>query len=256
MSFQSLLFWFPALLACSAAAGGDLAQYHTDKPEARIANMPGDIREAIFSRPVETIEPLVRWLLRDESDDFRKVKLLHDWIADNIDYDVEAYLAGQPGETLWKDTLVRRKAFCQGYAELFQKMCQIAGIPSEVISGWGRGYGFAIGRTDDIRRSNHAWNAVNIQQRWRLVDVTWDAGHVAGTKYQKQYGTAYLFADPRSFLHTHFPTDAKWQLLDRPATARNSWKCRFSEAASSNRGCSWFRQCGDHTRWKTPFNLR
>ena len=66
------------------------------------------------------------------------------------------------------------------------------------------------------REPNHAWNAVKIQERWHLVDVTWDAGHIEGKIYHKQYGTAYLFADPRQFLYTHFPTDAKWQLLQRP----------------------------------------
>ena len=40
-----------------------------------------------------------------------------------------------------------------------------------------------------------------------------------GRSYHKQYGTSYLFAEPRHFLHTHFPTEAKWQLLDRPLSA-------------------------------------
>ena len=43
-------------------------------------------------------------------------------------------------------------------------------------------------------------------------------GRGAGA-YHKQYGTPYLFAEPRQFLHTHFPALAKWQLLDRPLSA-------------------------------------
>ena len=70
-----------------------------------------------------------------------------------------------------------------------------------------------------MRETNHAWNAVKIQDHWRLVDVTWDAGYVEGTAYHKRYGTGYLFADPQGFLHTHFPADAQWQLLQQPLTA-------------------------------------
>ena len=65
-----------------------MAEYRTGKPEARIGSVPDEIRQAIFTRPKEAIEPLVRWLIRDVKDDFRKVKILHDWVADNIDYDM------------------------------------------------------------------------------------------------------------------------------------------------------------------------
>ncbi|MEI8371541.1 MAG: transglutaminase domain-containing protein [Planctomycetota bacterium] len=218
-SFLTNLFVLPALLFCMQAARADVAAYRTGKPETRISSVPDEIRQAIFTQPKETIEPLVHWLVRDVKDDFLKVKILHDWIADNIDYDTESLLAGRREWLPWQDTLTRRKAFCQGYAELLQKMCQIAAIPCEVISGSGRGYGFMIGRAENVREPNHAWNAVKIQEHWHLIDVTWDAGHIEGKTYHKQYGTAYLFAEPRQFLHKHFPTDTKWQLLERPLTA-------------------------------------
>ncbi len=207
------------LLLCRATLGADAASYQTGKPDPRIAGVPAAIQQAIFAQPDATVEPLVQWLVRDVKDDFLKVKILHDWVAENIDYDVDSYLAGGSPESSWQATLTRRKAFCQGYAELFQKMCQVAGVPCEVIPGYGRGYGFAIGQTENVRQENHAWNAVKIGERWRLLDVTWDAGHIEGPSYHKRYGTFYLFPEPRNFLYTHFPADAKWQLLDRPVSA-------------------------------------
>ena len=235
-SFSTNLFSLFALLSCLPVAQAAVAEYRTGKADPRIGHVPAEIRQAIFTQPKETIEPLVRWLVRDVKDDFLKVKILHDWIADNIDYDIEAYLAGRPGQSSWQDTLTRRKAFCQGYAELMQKMCQTASIPCEVISGSGRGYGFAIGRAENVREANHAWNAVGIQKRWHLVDVTWDAGHIEGKMYHKQYGTAYLFAEPQPFLHTHFPTEAKWQLLERPITAAEFAALPFLEGRFFEQG--------------------
>lgn len=212
----------PALLAVllsCRAVNGDPASYRTGKPDPRIAGVPAAIRQAIFTQPDGTVEPLVHELLSDVKDDFLKVKILHDWVAGNVDYDLESYLAGGSPESSWQATLTRRKAFCQGYAELLQKMCQIAGVPCAVIPGYGRGFGFVIGQSENVRQENHAWNAVKIAEHWYLLDVTWDAGHVEGRSYHRQYGTWYLFADPRNFLHTHFPADAKWQLLDRPLSA-------------------------------------
>ncbi len=207
------------LLVCNTAAAADLASYRTGKAEGRIAGVPAEIRQAIFTQPGETVEPLTRWLVRDVKDDFLKVKILHDWIADNIDYDVENYFAGGSPEPTWQATLTRRKAFCQGYAQLFQKICQVAGFPCEVIAGYGRGFGFMVGQTENVRQTNHAWNGVKIHEQWYLVDTCWDAGHVEGKSYQKQYGTSFLFAAAGQFLHTHFPAEAKWQLLDRPLSA-------------------------------------
>lgn len=235
-SFSANLFLLSVLLFCSQAVSADSAKYRTGKLETRNGSVPDEIRQAIFTQPKETIEPLVRWLVRDVKDDFLKVKILHDWIANNIDYDIEAYLAGRPGKSSWEDTLTHRKAFCQGYAELLQKVCQIAGISCEVIGGSGRGYGFAIGRTENIGEPNHAWNAVRIQEHWHLVDVTWDAGHIEDKTYHKQYGTAYLFAEPQQFLYTHFPTDAKWQLLERPRTAEEFAQLPFLEGRFFEQG--------------------
>ena len=203
-------------LLCGTVVAAEPASYRTGKPEPRIAQVPAEIQRTIFTQPEATIEPLVRWLVGDVRDDFLKVKVVHDWIADNIDYDAENYLSGGSPEPSWQATLTRRKAFCQGYSQLLEKMCRLAGIDCEVVPGYGRGFGFQIGQVERVEKSNHAWNAVKILGRWYQVDVCWDAGHLEGRSYHKQYDTCYLFPEPRHFLHTHFPTGAKWQLLDKP----------------------------------------
>ena len=174
-SCNSCYSWFTKsfFLICSCglvATAAEPASYRTGRPDPRIATVPDDIRQTIFTQPEKAIEPLVRYLVADTADDFLKVKILHDWIADNIGYDVENYLSGGTPEASWQATLTRRKAFCQGYAQLLQKMCQLAGVPCEVIPGYGRGYGFAIGQQDSIGRNNHAWNAVKIGGAWRLIE--------------------------------------------------------------------------------------
>ncbi len=131
----------------------------------------------------------------------------------------QSFLGHTAAEPTWDAALLRGKAVCHGYAGLLAKMCPLAGIPCQVVSGHARGYGFALGGAEDVHAVNHAWNAVQIQGRWYLLDVTWDAGHVEGQSFHKQYNTAYLFLEPWQFLYTHFPSDPHWQLLDPPRTA-------------------------------------
>jgi hypothetical protein len=146
------------------------------------------------------------------------VKILHDWVAENIAYDVESYFSGAKADSSAASTLTRRRGVCYGYATLFREMCASGGIPCEKISGFGRGYGFATGRGGNTGDVNHAWNAVQIDGRWYVVDVTWDAGHVERRLFRKEYRTTYLFMEPHHFIYTHLPSEPKWQLLSSPLT--------------------------------------
>ena len=152
-------------------------------------------------------------------DPFQRVKIIHDWVADNIAYDVNAFFQEEVrAETSWQATLRRGASVCSGYAALFEKMCQTAGIPCRTVSGYGRGYSYLQSENADVTSSNHAWNAAQIKGTWYLIDATWDAGHVSNRKFIKDFSHAYLFVAPRQFLFTHFPTQATWQLIDKKVT--------------------------------------
>ena len=52
------------------------------------------------------------------------------------------------------------------------------------------------------RRRTHAWNAARVGGTWWLVDATWDAGWVDGSRFEKHYGTGYFLTPPRSSAST------------------------------------------------------
>jgi len=91
---------------------------------------------------------------------------------------------------------------------LFRYMCALASVEAIVINGYSKGYGYSgtLGPSPD-----HAWNAVKINNKWHLVDVTWDAGYLAYDTFVKKNSTDYLFLDPRPFLYTHLPEENKYQ---------------------------------------------
>ena len=78
---------------------------------------------------------------------------IYTWITANISYDVENMYRIKydikPGE-LAEKTFITRKAVCQGYSELFNELCQEAGITSFVVNGYTKQNG-------EISSMGHAW---------------------------------------------------------------------------------------------------
>ena len=81
-------------LTCASLNAGTVAdQYRTNTLDRRVLQIPEEVQQRVFRDPGQFLEPLVRRLLYGARDDFHKTKLLHDWIADNIAYDVESYFS-------------------------------------------------------------------------------------------------------------------------------------------------------------------
>ena len=83
--------------------------------------------------------------------DEEKVRKIHDLMLKNLE--------PTSGTTIY-DALVIGESQCEGYAELFQMLANGAGINSVVIC--------------DIDEYCHAWNMVNLNGSWYVVDVMWD----------------------------------------------------------------------------------
>ena len=200
--------------------GGPEAAWRTGRIDDHVRRVPSRIQAGVFKDPNKFLRPLVEYLVEGAEDPFHRVKRIHDWIADNIAYNTEAYFSGKLAGTAGIEAVLQSgSSVCEGYSTLFGAMTEIAGVRSEKISGYGRGFAYDPRRVEDPTDSNHAWNAVEIEGRWYLLDSTWDAGHVSGRSFEKAYSTRFLFLPPEQFVHTHFPTDPRWQLLDPPLTS-------------------------------------
>ncbi len=167
-----------------------------------VANVPAEAETSI--------EGVARYIATHETDPVQRVKALHDYVADRIAYDVPALEAGRYPPQDAQAVFERGTAVCAGYATLLAAMGEAVGVEIVVVVGDSRdGNGLFDGR-------GHAWNAVNIADQWFLIDATWDAGHVNGSTFTKQYEANYFMTPPEVFAATHMPDDPKWQLLDKP----------------------------------------
>jgi len=195
-----------------------VSRYRTGKMEARVRRVPQNLTDKVFTDPETVLPAVVSSLINGVSDQFLRVKTLHDWICDNIAYDTSIYFSGRVTEQDYVSVLKKKLAVCSGYANLFNQMCKLAGIESIGINGHSKGFGYTgkIGNNTD-----HAWNAVNISNKWYLVDVTWDAGYVDQKTYIKEYSTEWLFLDSRPFLYSHLPEEDAYQYYAPVLTAND-----------------------------------
>ena len=97
-----------------------------------------------------------------------KVRLVHDYLIDTIDYDLNA------GSTVYDiyGALVNRRVVCEGYAKAFKYILDDLGIPCIIVCGTGTN---SSGETE-----SHAWNYVQLDGNWYAVDVTWDDPIITG----------------------------------------------------------------------------
>lgn len=164
-------------------------------------------------------ESLSSYLCRPAKNDVEKARAIFSWIARNIAYDAAGYRAAAYGDTSAAAVLKSGKAVCAGYANLFLRLGEAAGLRVALINGYAKGYGYTVGQS--CTGANHAWNAVRANGQWHLVDSTWGAGHVDDSmNFVREFDDHYFFTPPDRFIYSHFAEQARWQLLQRPISMR------------------------------------
>jgi len=177
--------------------------------------LAASVHPAVTAMPAEaqtSLEAVGRYLARAVHDPFERVKALHDFATSWLAYDAEALARDAIPSQQAADVFAARKAVCAGYARLLVALGAVTG--DRIIYVVGR----ARVRGEDLDGAGHAWNAVEIDGAWYLLDATWDAGSVDGDRFTAHYKTDYLFTPPAVFALDHFPDDARWQLLSTPLT--------------------------------------
>jgi hypothetical protein len=165
----------------------------------------------------QSIEQLARKLGEIATSDWEKVRAIYIWITKNIAYDVDGLANPSVLLTQAEDVVLHGKSTCSGYANVFQELATRLGLRTSIISGYAKGLGF-VGLDD--KESNHAWNSVFIDGRWRLFDSTWGAGYVTskrgGLHFVQNYNEHYFDARPDAMIFRHLPMDESFQLIQEP----------------------------------------
>jgi transglutaminase/protease-like cytokinesis protein 3 len=212
-----------------------------------------------FSQPksvglatIEEASPavLAQLVTTNDTTNMQKIKSIFRWVTDNIAYNVKSFQNSKRissndywleededtsgvlkplNERVAERVLKRRTAVCDGYARLFKILCDNAGIPCEIVTGYGR---TNINRIGARFISNHKWNAVFIDTGWYLLDATWAAGYINyRDEFQKEFNAYYFLTPPNEFINDHYPEDLRWTLLSSSPTLREFYNTPFKTAA-------------------------
>ena len=100
---------------------------------------------------------------------YQKVQAIYNWITANVKYDYSHL--NDPAYRLQYTAYaaaVQKKAVCQGYANLFYRLANDAGVDCRIITG--KAY-------NGTQTEDHAWNIVRMENgKYYCLDATWDAG--------------------------------------------------------------------------------
>lgn len=114
-------------------------------------------------REVEEAAQKIVDTIPNGASDIEAELIIYDYLTQNLTYDLEADNA----YNLY-GALIGRRCVCQGFAEAFQYLCHMVGIPCIGMMGDATN---GAGVTEA-----HKWNAVKIGGRWYPVDATFGAG--------------------------------------------------------------------------------
>ncbi len=152
--------------------------------------------KAQIDNAISQIEQVRNRILQNrKSNTFDNVKMVHDYLVENITYDT----------TISKSNIyniygamVNGEAVCEGYARSFKYIMDALDIPCTLVIGKGTN---SEGKTE-----NHAWNYVQVGAYWYAVDSTWDdpvstSGWVSqNSKYR------YFLKGSNDILKDHIPS--------------------------------------------------
>ena len=134
-------------------------------------------------------------LLEGVNDEFDKIKIISDYIMDNMTYAFDEN--GKPEDAQWAHSITgffdRNTGVCESYAKVFKLLCDrynIGNIPVTSI--------------------DHIWNLVEYEKEWYFFDLTWDDDNDNYVFFGK---TPDTFTDEDHIYH-----EALYELPDNMAT--------------------------------------
>lgn len=109
-------------------------------------------------------------LQRKTGNQYQDIKMVHDYLVENIEYDTS--LSKSNIYNIY-GALVQKNCVCEGYARAFKYLMDNLGITCTMVIGQAVN---SEGQTE-----NHAWNYVQLNQKWNAIDVTWDDPVIIGS---------------------------------------------------------------------------
>lgn len=195
MSIQEVIAWLnklsydvPELYILSST----IPRYDTNIYYARIGYVNTPQRYLSELNQLQTIADSLLADILPGMSDYERLLIIHDRFIEWGDYgDMTGADAGNI-----RGALINRRAVCEGFARAGLYLCQKASIPCIFVTGQMQT------STVNDTWGNHAWNFVQLDNEWYLMDLTSDGGfpgivgHDAFLRGAAYFNEHYRFAAP------------------------------------------------------------
>lgn len=162
---------------------------------------------ALATSPSLERDPAVlgRHLGEPFTDSRTKLRAVYRWVTARMQYDTDSYRSGRQNHQSAQQALDSRKSTCDGFSVLFADLARYAGVPVLTVTGYVKDGLHQNGQP--FSDTNHAWNLVQLDGQWRIIDSTWGAGFDDGVKFNRRFDPYYFLTRPEELALSHFARD-------------------------------------------------
>lgn len=122
------------------------------------------------------------------------------WVVNHLNYDIKK--RSQP----LKSVLNRKNGVCWHYSKVTDSLAQYLGLKSYYISGYVKEI-----KNNRLKYERHAWNAVEIDGKILMADITWSDGDNVKRSTNAPLEKTYFLMQPEKFIVSHFPDKKKFR---------------------------------------------
>jgi hypothetical protein len=137
-----------------------------------------------------SIRNLSARLVFGASGDRDRLKALHDYVVSTLHYDFDSLATDARKKQDALSALANGTGVCEGYTSLFGALARAAGYRAKAVAG-------------TVDGGNHAWNLVELDGAWPMIDCTWDDPVPRDTEPASVAYDYFLASGPNGDLHDH-----------------------------------------------------
>ena len=137
----------------------------------------GSVAEKIYNE----MKKVLIEIIDDNMSDVEKAKAIYEWLILNVTYDGELLQLVSKNKNVkeyngfyLEGVFLDKKAVCEGIAKAFACLANIEGIPCVIVEGY---------QTNNPKGVGHAWNKININGNWYIIDAT-SGGIIVNEKFE------------------------------------------------------------------------
>ncbi len=201
---------------------------------------------------ISSVKKLADYLRKGAKNDREKARAVFTWMCTNMVYDLDVLPTGK-FETRPEFVLRSRQGECSSHASLYHALATAIGLKAQLIPGFARQLDFDPGfarltkKEGGVYYISHRWNAVQIDGRWQIVDTSLGNPRARKQGQVKDGGpphAEWFLVPAGQAIYTHWPTDPKWQLLDRPLTKKEQAALPMLSPGAFRHGVQFWPQTG------------